>query len=244
MTGLRDPDLGNWTYGFDSMGNMLNQTDAKAVITRFTYDGLNRLTQKTYPTDTGITLTYDTGKVGTLSQADSPAGTVKYGYDSRLRLVAENHSIGSNTWSISHAYDTLDRGVNKTFSSGGPITYVYTSGYMPLLSVCVEYLCVSHPGMRFSSQSKDEVLRHLGSLLHEGTVYNLSCDPLRIYFEVRESQKQPHTESDKRLGVRMDLQCRAHYAAYSGDDSRLPYMQVKFPQNVPNLAAGMFTSRT
>jgi hypothetical protein len=59
-------------------------------------------------------------------------------------------------------------------------------------------------GMRFSNQSKDEVLRHLANMLREGTLYNLSCDPLRIYFEMRESQKQPNVESEKRQGVRME----------------------------------------
>jgi YD repeat-containing protein len=32
QTGLRDPDLGNWTYGFDAAGNMVNQTDAREIM--------------------------------------------------------------------------------------------------------------------------------------------------------------------------------------------------------------------
>ena len=94
MTDFRGTDLGNWTYGFDASSNTVNQTDARGKLIKFEYDLLNRLTKKDYPSDTDITFTYDTGKIGTLLQADSASGTVKYEYDSRLRQTAENFTRG------------------------------------------------------------------------------------------------------------------------------------------------------
>jgi hypothetical protein len=55
---------------------------------------------------------------------------------------------------------------------------------------------------RFGNQSREEVMRHLGNLMHPGKLYNLSVDPLGIYYEIRESNRQPREDSEKRLMVR------------------------------------------
>jgi len=130
MTGLRDPDLGNWTYRFDASNNLVNQTDARGKLIKFEYDLLNRPTKKDYPSDTDTTFTYDTGKIGTLYQADSASGTVKYEYDSRLRQTAENYTRGSTLYWIRQSYDDMDRVVNKSFSSGETLSYTFNSGGM------------------------------------------------------------------------------------------------------------------
>jgi hypothetical protein len=57
---------------------------------------------------------------------------------------------------------------------------------------------------RFSNQSKEEVLRHLANLLRPNTLYNVCVDPMSIYFEVRESNRQPHVESEKRFNIRQE----------------------------------------
>jgi RHS repeat-associated protein len=130
MTGLRDPDLGNWSYGFDAVGEMVNQTDARGVKITFEYDGLGRLTRKDYSSDVDTVLTYDQGKVGVLSVANSSAGIVRYDYDSRLRLTSENFSRGLSSWRIQHSYDALDREVNLTQSNGEVLSYTYNGGGM------------------------------------------------------------------------------------------------------------------
>jgi RHS repeat-associated protein len=130
MIGLRDPDLGNWTYDYDASGNMVEQIDARGVEVDFEYDLLNRLTLKDYLADTDVVLTYDVDKVGVLSQADSPAGTVKYAYDNRLRQTAQNYTYGGVTYWIRQAFDALDRVMNVTQSNGEVLTYTYNSGGM------------------------------------------------------------------------------------------------------------------
>jgi len=109
---------------------MVNQTDARGKIIQFEYDLLNRPTKKDYPSDTDITFTYDTGKIGTLYQADSPAGTVKYEYDSRLRQTAENFTRGSTLYWTRQSYDDMDRVANKSFSSGEVLRYTFNAGGM------------------------------------------------------------------------------------------------------------------
>jgi YD repeat-containing protein len=71
---------GPWSavYTYDANGNTKTRTDARGIVTNYTYDALNRLTGKTYPNDTA-----------------TPA--LSYGYDTEYpwQLVAnENNPVG------------------------------------------------------------------------------------------------------------------------------------------------------
>jgi RHS repeat-associated protein len=44
-----DPDLGNWYYSYDILGNLEGQIDAKKQMLTFSYDALSRPTSKTAP---------------------------------------------------------------------------------------------------------------------------------------------------------------------------------------------------
>jgi len=48
-TGMTDPDLGNWSYVVDAAGHTRRQTDAKSQVTTYTYDLLDRLTERLEP---------------------------------------------------------------------------------------------------------------------------------------------------------------------------------------------------
>lgn len=65
----------------------------------------------------------------------------------------------------------------------------------------MEYCMMGYFAKRFGNQSKDEVLRHLAGLLRPNVLYNLGVDPLGIYFELRESDRQPKPPSEKRIRV-------------------------------------------
>ena len=56
---------------------------------------------------------------------------------------------------------------------------------------------MSRSGKRFRNQSKEQTLKHLSHLMKESTHYNISVDPLRIYFELRESSRRPKPKSEK-----------------------------------------------
>jgi YD repeat-containing protein len=46
---MSDPDMGNWSYVYDALGNLTSQTDARTCVTTLGYDALNRLTDKLIP---------------------------------------------------------------------------------------------------------------------------------------------------------------------------------------------------
>lgn len=48
---MDDPDMGDWKYSYDPVGNLLKQGDAKKQIISFAYDNLNRVISKTTSLD-------------------------------------------------------------------------------------------------------------------------------------------------------------------------------------------------
>ncbi len=64
---MTSPDTGITQYTYDEAGNRLSQTDARGIVTNYTYDALNRLETVTYPAAPGenITYTYDNWAYGT-----------------------------------------------------------------------------------------------------------------------------------------------------------------------------------
>lgn len=92
-TGMSDPDLGNWTYLVNAVGQTRQQTDAKNQVTTFWYDLLGRLTKRLEP-DLDSRWTYDTaangvGKLGEsytwIAATSSKDYRHVYGYDSLSR---------------------------------------------------------------------------------------------------------------------------------------------------------------
>lgn len=65
---MNDPDLGNWTYAYDALGNLISQTDARGCVVALNYDGLSRLTGKVFSgacdSTPDITYTYDAYTAG------------------------------------------------------------------------------------------------------------------------------------------------------------------------------------
>ena len=59
---------------------------------------------------------------------------------------------------------------------------------------------------RFSNQKKKALLKHLDNLLLDEKLYNLSADPLGIYFDIRESRKAPKEMSEKRQRIKKEYQ--------------------------------------
>ena len=74
-TAMVDPDMGQWTYAYDTAGNLITQTDALSQSVLFAYDPLNRLTGKWYSnglTSTKVT-TYTPGATTCRSLPDATA---------------------------------------------------------------------------------------------------------------------------------------------------------------------------
>ena len=66
-------------------------------------------------------------------------------------------------------------------------------------------------GRKYSNQKKGQILAHLEKLLKDNKLYNLTSDPLCIYFELKESRKQPKVQSEKLKNLRKE---------YSGESKK------------------------
>jgi|GEM_PF-997412 len=132
VIGETSPDRGTLSYVVDKAGNVTQRTDARSVVTNFTYDALNRPLTVAYPSDTSlnVTLTYDTSSGcgtayrGRLCTVVDATGTTTYVYDvlGRVTSVSENRG-GGLTLAQSYTYDLAGNIAMITMPSGRVVTY-------------------------------------------------------------------------------------------------------------------------
>jgi YD repeat-containing protein len=119
VPGLRNcdslnPESGTINYDYYDNGNLWHKTDARGVVTTFTYDGLNRVVTRTYSgpapggTTPAVTYTYDTlgaalnGK-GRLTSVRSSVSTYSYGsYDVVGRIVTGTQTTDGQNYAMSY----------------------------------------------------------------------------------------------------------------------------------------------
>jgi YD repeat-containing protein len=102
--------MGTWNYVYDSLGELVQQTDAKSQVSNMTYDLLGRLTSHT---EAGLTSNWEydvarsectTGTAAAVGQLDrawtSAASTYNRidCYDSLERPVQERTQVGASTY--------------------------------------------------------------------------------------------------------------------------------------------------
>ncbi len=97
---MDDPDMGNWSYTYDALGNLLTQADARGCTTTLSYDLINRLENKSYSgscgaTTAGSAYTYDQGTngVGQRMRMDDGTGYTTWSYDARGRVIETYQSV-------------------------------------------------------------------------------------------------------------------------------------------------------
>ena len=88
---MNDPDMGIWTYQYNSLGELVMQKDARGFVTRMEYDTLGRMLKRT-DAASGTTVTgytpsetnwiYDTIYPGQLSSVTGAGYSRTYQYDS------------------------------------------------------------------------------------------------------------------------------------------------------------------
>jgi RHS repeat-associated protein len=147
------------TNGYDSFGDLLYRTDARGVLTSYTYDNLNRLSTIAYTvTGTGVTatpgvtLTYDQG------------GSAAYALG---RLTSMADGVGSETYT----YNNLGEMTQLQKVIG---TAIYTTGYA--YNLAGELSSITYPSSRVVQQSFDTIGRLCavgasGSTCSSGTTY-------------------------------------------------------------------------
>jgi YD repeat-containing protein len=87
-----NPETGTVSYAYDLNGNVTNKTDARSVVTNYTYDALNRVLSKTYSNDA----------------SNSPASCYQYDVSSASCILPSPNAIGrlTNQWTQSSSAGT------------------------------------------------------------------------------------------------------------------------------------------
>ena len=127
---LTSPDTGITVYEVDKAGNRTKETEARGVVTNYSYDALNRLTATSYPASTieNVAFTYDdtTGGnkgVGRLTGVTDAQGSASYVYDGQGRLTQETRVIGAVSYTTSYGYDAAGNLQTITYPTGRIVTY-------------------------------------------------------------------------------------------------------------------------
>jgi len=140
---MSDPDLGAWSYTYDTVGNLQTQTDARGTTLWFGYDSLNRLTQKRLSHSTGALLAeykYDESGYGysagrrtrAIAYVSGAPNTIAWTYDVRGRVVSDLRTIAGSNYLTAYTYDAADRVRTLTYpESGEVVTTTYTAQGLP-----------------------------------------------------------------------------------------------------------------
>ncbi|OGO38937.1 MAG: hypothetical protein A2W35_16970 [Chloroflexi bacterium RBG_16_57_11] len=104
-TRMVDPDMGEWTYAYDTLGNLTRQKDKKDQRICLYYDEINRLKGKHYRSDDNCPsspsynvryyydeLGYGYSK-GQRTRMQDPSGTTTWNYDERSQVINETRTI-------------------------------------------------------------------------------------------------------------------------------------------------------
>ncbi|NLE99711.1 MAG: DUF11 domain-containing protein, partial [Anaerolineales bacterium] len=156
-TAMTDPDMGKWDYTYDAVGNLKTQDGPETgTVDRiaFTYDKLNRLTLKNYPTGSDVYYKYDDfkgctnpdiedqcdplranswGRLRVMYTGSETSNGHLYEYDNRGRTVKEQVKIDSVTYDTLYTYDAADRVKTMTYpgSPAETVTTVYNPQGLP-----------------------------------------------------------------------------------------------------------------
>ena len=153
-----------WTtgYTYTIFDEVYQQTDARGVISTFTYDGLNRVTQVSYNTVSGVSTaptvsyvydydsTYGTAADGMVVRVN--VGTdyqERYTFDSSFQVASTIHTIGSRTYTTSCTRNQASqptqwtypssRAINVSHDSIGRVTGILEGGNGPTWLSSVTY---------------------------------------------------------------------------------------------------------
>jgi RHS repeat-associated protein len=133
-TGLNtsgNPYNNSWTIGatYDKNGNTVTATDAKNIVITSTYDGFNRITQRSYSDGTTPTVsyTYDNktnakGKLTKVSSSISAAESTAF--DTLGRVTSYKQTTDGTDYVTGYAYDLTGALAEETYPSGRKVKTV------------------------------------------------------------------------------------------------------------------------
>lgn len=130
-----NPESGTITYEYDDNGNLKKRTDSRipAVITTYTYDGLDRIATRTYSDGTpAVTYSYDDedvpNSIGRLTRVSSSVSVYDYlEYDAVGRVTRTKQTTGATEYTMSCGYDLAGNRTTETYPSGREVRTSFDS---------------------------------------------------------------------------------------------------------------------
>jgi len=122
---------------YDAAGNRTQHTDARGVVTQYTYDLLNRLTGKIYPAHTGLNVTYtydqlapisgcpNNFNIGHLTSMSDASGTTAWCYTNQGDVREVQQVINGFSYLHGYAYTAGRRLLYLQYPSGFELEYQY-----------------------------------------------------------------------------------------------------------------------
>ena len=131
-----------WVFSYDKNGNLKSQTDSKGHTVTFSYDPLNRITEKLYPGGGKVLYDYDDDAVansdGKLTRArvvDSAGvdqSRVEFAYDKIGRATTTKYMVRDSSTEVSRSfvntYDSMSRIKSIKYPDNETVTYSYDTG--------------------------------------------------------------------------------------------------------------------
>lgn len=195
-----NPESGTTVYGYDANGNLTGKTDARAVATGYEYDGLNRLTQRSYAGETGtttptVTYVYDDNAVanskGRLTRVSSTSSVYSYtAYDALGRVRGSSQTTDGVTYTMpDYRYDLSGGIVSEQYPSGRVVKTEYDAagrvagvkdGATGIYYAGGDPSTPDNPNVvAYAAHGAASALR-LGNGLWEHTLFNSRLQPTRI----------------------------------------------------------------
>ncbi|MGC1686542.1 MAG: RHS repeat-associated core domain-containing protein, partial [Candidatus Acidiferrales bacterium] len=138
LTSEATPEAGTWSYQYNNYNRRIQRTDARGVITTYSYDTMSRPYQISYNVGTtGVpatpTVTYNFGTSATqfnnglLLTVTDGVGSETYTYDNLGRKTQEQQVINGNTYTIGYQHELDNKITSVTYPSTRVIQTTYDS---------------------------------------------------------------------------------------------------------------------
>jgi YD repeat-containing protein len=115
---MLDPDMGNWQYQYDVLGELVTQVDAKNQTVTLGYDVLGRVLTRSEP-DLISSWTYDTaangkGKLASTTSNNGYSRTFTYDGFGRVKSISSIIDNPASPYVETTAYDAYGRVLQQT----------------------------------------------------------------------------------------------------------------------------------
>ncbi len=114
---------------YDSTGNRTKQVAATGATTQYSYDALDRVVTRTFPSDSAENVTYSYDQnghgagIGRLTSVADAAGTLSRSYDQLGNLLSDARTTSAASLTTAYAYDAANRIASITYPSGATVSY-------------------------------------------------------------------------------------------------------------------------